>query len=215
MNKIIYPYSIFKNGEIKTKVALEHDLYDYKVYAGHHEITVQKGKCVYFLSKDKDEAHLLRGPKKVTSYHMATVIHGYMPPNRSASLVAATFLPYINGCSTRQIFTPERTGDPTLQMLYMPPHSSEQEHHIHSTVRVVYVLSGRGRSVIGMNKKHHIEILETGMTLVLESMCPHHFETDEEHLVVVPLHIFSSSGNLEFQHPMFTGTHLIGGSKEI
>jgi hypothetical protein len=40
-------------------------------------------------------------------------------------------------------------------------------------------------------------------------MCPHHFETGAEALLCIPLHIFSSAGRQELDHPMLSGTHLI------
>jgi len=40
-------------------------------------------------------------------------------------------------------------------------------------------------------------------------MCPHHFETGPDPLVCLPLHIFSSTGSRELDHPMVHGTHLI------
>jgi len=190
--------------------AREQDLYFYTVYAGRHELTVERGDCVFYLSEDKQEAFLRRGPFKLTSPWLATVIRGYMPENKSSGLRTQANLPYVNGCATRQVFPPERLGDPTLQWLDIPPYSSEQAHHIHSTVRVVYVLSGHGTSVVGMNQQQLRTELYPGQIVVLEKMCPHHFETADERLIVVPLHVFSSVGALENAHPMFQGTYLIG-----
>lgn len=183
------------------------DLYFYRVYLGAHEIQVERGDCVYYLAQDRVTAHVRRGPVTLSSPWLATVIRGYMPENKSCGLSTRTTLPYINGCSTRQIFPPERPGDPTLQLLDMPPGSSEQSHHIHSTVRVVYVLSGRGRCITGLDTRKSVRELYPGQTIVLEKMCPHHFETDDERLIVMPLHVYSSIGQQEFSHPMFNGTY--------
>lgn len=188
--------------------AKDHDLYFFTSYIGQHEIAIEKGDCAYFLSEDKRTAYLQRGPETIKSTHVATVIRGYMPENKSCEIVTRTNLPYVNGCSTKQIFPPDRLGDPTLQLLDIPPYSSEQAHHIHSTVRVAYVVSGTGRSIVGMNDKNVIEDLYPGKVVVLEKMCPHHFETDGEHLIVLPLHVYSSIGAMENNHPMFNGTHM-------
>lgn len=145
----------------------------------------------------------------IHSRHMATVIRGYMPEDKTTTIHQGTTLPYVNGCSTKQLFTAERPGDPTLQLLYMPPHTTEQAHHIHSTARVVYVLSGRGTSIVGIDSKIIRQTLVPGMVCVLEPMCPHHFETKDEPLMCIPLHIYSSVGRQEWNHPMFHGTHLI------
>ena len=186
------------------------NLYFFTTYVGTHEVTVTRGDCVFWLSDDLETATLNRGPTQITSRHLATVVRGYMPEDRSTTMHQGTTLPYVNGCSTKQLFPPERLGDPTLQLLYMPPHTTEQVHHIHSTVRVVYVLRGGGISVVGTAQHSTRQELVPGMTCILEPMCPHHFETGVEPLVCIPLHVFSSSGSSELDHPMFRGTHLVG-----
>lgn len=206
--KSLFGVQYFEPGENTVIEAKEDDLYFFTSYVGKHSISLEKGDCVYFLSKDKKTAYLNRGPKKIESYHIATVIRGYMPENKSCEIVTKTNLPYVNGCSTKQVFAPDRLGDPTLQILDIPPFSSEQAHHIHSTVRVAYVISGTGRSIVGMNDKNVCEDLYPGKVVILDKMCPHHFDTNSEHLIVLPLHIFSSIGALENNHPMFNGTHM-------
>jgi mannose-6-phosphate isomerase-like protein (cupin superfamily) len=185
------------------------NLYYYKTYVGTHEVVAEAGDCVYYLGPDGRSAWLRRGPIRVESNHLATLIRGYMPDDKWTAIEQGTTLPYVNACSTKQLFPPERPGDPTLQLLYMPPHTAEQAHHIHSTVRVVYVQSGRGTSVVGIGDHIVRNELVPGMVCILEPMCPHHFETGNEHLACIPLHVFSSTGRLEFDHPMKQGTHLI------
>lgn len=190
--------------------AREQDLYFYTLYAGAHTISVERGDSVFYLSQDKQEAILKRGPVDIASPWLATVIRGYMPENKMSGLSTQANLPYVNGCATRQVFPPERLGDPTLQLLDMPPYSSEQVHHIHSTVRIVYVLQGHGWCHVGINKHSFKTELFPGQIILLEKMCPHHFETESERLIVLPLHVFSSVGALEKAHPMFHGTYQIG-----
>ena len=48
----------------------------------------------------------------------------------------------------------------------------------------------------------------SGKVCILDKMCPHHFETDDKPLVVIPLHVWSSVGPSETNHPMFNGTHM-------
>ena len=50
--------------------------------------------------------------------------------------------------------------------------------------------------------------LTPGTVVILDKMIPHHFSTDEEGLIVLPIHIFSST-SLENNHPMFAGTHKV------
>jgi mannose-6-phosphate isomerase-like protein (cupin superfamily) len=185
------------------------NLYYYRSFIGPHEVAVETGDCVYYLADDARSAMLRRGPTRIASRHLATVIRGYMPEDKSTTFHQGTTLPYVNGCSTKQLFPPERPGDPTLQLLYMPPYTTEQVHHVHSTVRVVYVVSGRGVSVVGLGDHCVTHRLSHGMVCVLEPMCPHHFETDSEPLLCIPLHIFSSTGRQELDHPMLHGTHLL------
>ncbi len=197
------------------RTARDWDLYYYTTYSKEflkdNEIHVQRGDCVYYIIGDI--AHVKRGPftLKDSNADIATVVRGYNPDSRTASIYqVSTTLPYVNGCSTKQIFPPERPGDPTLQLLRIPPYSAEQAHHIHSTTRVVYVYKGRGVSVVGMEQKTIRTLLVPGMICILDPMSPHHFETPfGEELVVVPLHIWSSPGSIEYNHPMFNGTHLM------
>ncbi|MCB9026212.1 MAG: cupin domain-containing protein [Bdellovibrionaceae bacterium] len=209
MNKEVKSF-YFNQGEKKTYEAQSDNLYFYKAFIGHHSVEISLGDCAYWIDKSNELVHLTRGPCTIDSAHMAVVVRGYMPENKTSSVITTTTLPYINGCSTKQIFPPDRVGDPTFQMLHMPPHTSEQAHHIHSTVRVVYVLSGEGYSLVGMDPKNLKETkLTPGMVCILEPMCPHHFRTENNSLRVLPLHVFSSVSSLEYNHPMFNGTHTV------
>ena len=187
-------------------------MYYFKTFIGNQKerINVEFGDCIYFFSEDLKEVSLKRGPCKIQSMHCATIIRGYMPSEMTVSLEGITVLPYVNGCSTRQLIAPPRPGDPTLQLLKIPPYSAEQAHHIHSTVRIVYVTEGKAKSVVGMEGMTVDHELIPGTVCILDPMCPHHFETPYgEHVKVVPLHIFSSVGGLEAMHPMFNGTHMM------
>ena len=188
----------------------EHDMYRFDAYHGVNSVEVESGDCAFTVDEELSIASLIRGPVDFPSPHVTVVVRGYAPANKWASLEGGMILPYVNGCSTRQVFPPERPGDPTLQLLTIPPYSSEQAHHIHSTVRVVHVLKGRGFSVVGMNDMTIRQELLPGMTVVLEKMCPHHFETEGDALVVMPVHVWSAPPNgIENNHPMFNGTFLM------
>jgi mannose-6-phosphate isomerase-like protein (cupin superfamily) len=185
------------------------DLYFFRAFVGKQTIRVEQGDGLFTLNEDIKEASFRRGPIDLESLHFSVLVRGYSAPDKRVSLRERTYLPYVNGCSTRQIIPPERPGDPTLQMLYLPPHSSEQAHHIHSTARVVYVLKGSGTCVVGMEKSIRKTALKSGMVCILERMCPHHFETDESELLVLPVHVWSSVGGSEYNHPMYNGTFLL------
>ncbi len=206
--KQLYGVEYISVGINKVIEAMEDDLYYFRTFIGKHNITLEKGDSVFYLSEDETTAYIKSGPASIATSHIATVIRGYMSEDKSTTITRKTSLPYVNGCSTKQVFPPERLGDPTLQLLDIPPYSVEQAHHIHSTVRVVYVISGNGRSIVGMPSNFVTEVLYPGKTIILQKMCPHHFETGGDHLIVLPLHVFSSVGNIENNHPMFNGTHL-------
>jgi quercetin dioxygenase-like cupin family protein len=182
------------------------DLYAYKAYIGSHGITVEEGDSVLTISA-RSQAEWISGPITITSSMLAVVIRGYQCGNKMCMLDQNVNLPYINGCATRQIFPPERIGDPTMQQLTIPPYTSEQAHHIHSTPRVVYVHSGKGWSIVGQSNNTEETELLPGMVCILNPMSPHHFRTENESLTVIPIHVWSSTpGSLESNHPMFNGT---------
>jgi len=205
----LYGADYYNPGTSKVIESPEEDLYFYRAFIGKHSIRLEKGDCLFHLSGDALIAGLDRGPLEIQSDRFAVLVRGYMPDRKTCEIRASTNLPYVNGCSTKQIFPPERPGDPTLQMLTIPPHSSEQAHHTHSTARIVYVLEGRGVSVVGMEGLTAREELYPGKVVILRKFSPHHFETGDAWLTVLPVHVFSSIPQ-EFSHPMFHGTHIIG-----
>ena len=186
----------------------QNDLYSYTVYVGEQIVDVEIGDSAWYYRFMNGGWHgnVKRGPDKINSDKLCVVIRGYSCPNRSVEILG-TNLPYINGCSTESLLPPIRLGDPTMQLLHMPAGSSEQEE-IHSTARVVYILDGYATCVYGLGKSRKEIGIEKGNVLLLEKMCPHHFVTEEEALVCSPLHIWSSVGAVEKNHPMFNGTYL-------
>lgn len=207
MSDQLYGVHYFDSETIDTYESGTDQLYFFQVFTGHQKVGVQKGDCIYYFNEDLKTATVRKGPCQVDSHHLATIIRGYMHPNAQCSLEGVTTLPYVNGCSAKQIFPPIRLGDPTLQYLKVPPHSKEQQHHIHSTYRVVLILKGTGNSIVGLEGQSMRTKLKPGTICIFEPMSPHHFETDtDEELIAAPLHIYSSVGNTEKSHPMFNGT---------
>lgn len=199
--------SNFYLNETRTVESSPHDLYQYCIYIGKHSIVTQKSNSYWYIKDNTVQCY--SGPSiAFDSLTMCVEIFGYTPESRSSTFGKFTDLPYINGCSSKQLINPVRPGDPTWQMLYIPPFTSEQAHHIHSTARVVYVHSGKGLSHVGSAGNTTQHVLQPGMVVVLDKMIPHHFSTTDEPLVVLPLHIFSSTTE-EHDHPMFRGTYRI------
>lgn len=184
------------------------DLYQYKVYIGNHNIQTNATSSYWYLDGDTTVSETGNG-ELLTSNEMCVEIYGYTPETRTSTFNRGTDLPYINGCSTKQLITPVRPGDPTFQMLYMPPHTSEQAHHIHATPRVVYVARGHGKSIVGTPESQEEYTLSPGAVIILGKMTPHHFKTANEELLVLPIHIFSTIASAEFDHPMYNGTHKV------
>lgn len=207
INTLYWAY-YYDEGSHNIHTSLESDLYTYQAYIWTHDISIEKWDCLFFLSADEKTFFLERWAKNVSIKNFWVLIRGYQNGSKSSS-IDATNLPYVNGCSTREIFHPERIWDPTAQLLIIPPHSAEQAHHIHSTVRVAYILSGRGYSIVWMEGAHIQTELRPGMMVVLDKFAPHHFITEDEKLVVLPIHVFSSPWKIENNHPMYNGTYLI------
>lgn len=201
----LYGAFFWEAGENAINESRKNDLYHYKTYIGEHTIKVENGDSIIYLGSDKKCAYWESHERVVVSDHFAVVIRGYTRGNSGTELGWNVNLPYVNGCATKQIFHPERIGDPTFQQLTIPPHTSEQKHHIHPTTRAVYVLSGSGYSIVGQSDNTIETPLKEGMVCVLDPMCPHHFRTEDEFLTVLPVHIFSSTAWDE-NHPMFNGT---------
>ena len=190
----------------KPQVIKGKGLYAHTIYTGKQSVEVEEGDTAWVVYSNT--AVVIPGPTTVDSERMCVVIRGYVCPKRSTDINGSdTNLPYINGCSTDQLIHPIRPGDPTLQKLTIPPYASEQKHHIHSTPRIVYVYEGIGESIVGM-KGEDKYLLEVGDVIILDKMEPHHFETKEKSLTVIPLHVYSSTP-LEHQHAMKVGTHEI------
>lgn len=184
------------------------ELYQYRVYVGLNEIQTIPQSSYWFI--DGNMAVSTTGDGNViTSQSMCVEIFGYTPETRTSTFSRGTDLPYINGCSTKQLINPVRAGDPTFQMLYMPPNTAEQAHHIHATARIVYVAKGTGRSIVGSAKQSKEYELNQGDVIILDKMVPHHFETDDSELLVLPIHVYSSVASEDHNHPMFIGTHKI------
>lgn len=186
----------------------ENDLYQYRVYVGDNTITTSKRNSYWYI--DGETAYCKTGDgTSLISKKMCVEIFGYTPETKSSTFTKGSELPYVNGCSTKQLIPPGRPGDPTFQLLYIPAYTSEQVHHIHATPRVVYVAKGNGESIVGTSAHKEIHALTEGDVIILGKMVPHHFATQSDTLVVLPVHVFSSIGSEEFNHPMFNGTHRV------
>lgn len=184
------------------------DLYQYNVFIGKQNISVNSRNSYWYINHATAICYTPTLAKTIGIDEFCVEIFGYTPEERQSTFLRGTDLPYVNGCSTKQLIPPARPGDPTFQYLLIPAGCSEQQHHIHATPRVVYVAEGNGTSVVGMGSNAKEYPLNPGDVIILGKMVPHHFETKDKDLVVLPIHIFSS-GPSEYNHPMFNGTHKV------
>lgn len=181
------------------------DLYSYRVHVGKHSTVIDDGDSGWTLSEDK--ATVAPGRASMSG-DLTVVVRGYTPPKRFAQINMQTHLPYVDGCSSSNLLPPLRPGDPCVQLLRIPAGCSEQRHHIHTTPRVVRVVGGRGKMYEGIGDRVTQRDLTPGATVLIDAMEPHHFTAEDEDLVVVPIHIWSSVAG-EGLHPMRFGTHEI------
>ena len=213
----IYGVRYWQAGEVDIYESPPNDTYVYTGYIGAQEVTVPNGASAWtteLLEDGTAKSRILAGPTEFFSKNFTVVIYGRREDEQSRTLrPSSTVLPYVNGCSTKQVFAPDRPGDPTLQYLHIPPFSAEQAHHIHPTVRAVLVWQGHGTSIVGMDDNVVREELKPGMVCILEPMCPHHFETPfGVNLEVLPVHVYSTVPGSEANHPMFNGTFVMSQS---
>jgi quercetin dioxygenase-like cupin family protein len=201
-------FKIINSSQSKIVDCGESELYQHKIYIGNHNIVTSKRNSYWYI--DDTTVYCKSGDDGIlASKKMCVEIFGYTPENKSSTFNKGSELPYINGCSTKQLINTVRPGDPTFQLLYIPKGTSEQAHHIHATARIVYVAKGSGQSIVGTSDSNETYDLNEGDVIILGKMVPHHFKTIDDSLMVLPMHIFSSIGSEEFNHPMFNGTHTV------
>lgn len=112
---------------------------------------------------------------------------------------------YIDHCQNTVLVPPARLGDPVLNLLVFPP-QIQQTMHIHPSIRLGAVFSGRGTCVSAVGK---IE-LEPGSVFLLDSGEPHCFHSGSEKLIVIAYHPESGSGPTDSDNPMLNRTILRG-----
>lgn len=113
-------------------------------------------------------------------------------------------LSYIDGCSNSVIVPPPRNGDPCLNYLYFPP-GIMQTRHTHPSIRLGYVLSGKGKAHLP-NKDVD---LNAGDVFLLERHALHNFSTSSnESMSLVVFHPDSESGPTDEFNPMKSRTYI-------
>jgi hypothetical protein len=117
---------------------------------------------------------------------------------------------YIDGCSDSLLIYPPRQGDPSLNALYFPPNVN-QTFHIHPSLRLGTVISGKGYACIRSNNSPNGEEeipLTPGTVFCIEERELHRFRTADESMVVVAFHPDGDWGPTDHNHTMLNRTYL-------
>jgi quercetin dioxygenase-like cupin family protein len=112
-------------------------------------------------------------------------------------------LRYIDGCTDTLLVCPPRLGEPCLNHLHIPPHTS-QSQHTHPSERIGVILRGRGEC----RTPDGVYSLTPGMGWRIPTGCLHSFYTEDESLDVVAWHPDSDFGPTDENHPMINRTFL-------
>ena len=117
-------------------------------------------------------------------------------------------LAYIDGCTDSVLVAPVRRGDPCLNLLHLPP-GTTQTDHTHPSLRVGLVVEGRGRCVLAAASEEGEQVvaLAPGTVFVLAPDTVHRFETDaRDGVLLMAWHPDSDSGPSDDDHPMLNRT---------
>lgn len=110
-------------------------------------------------------------------------------------------LRYIDGCTDSLLIPPVILGDPCLNLLHIPP-QTHQTRHVHPSIRLGTILSGRGTCVTPEGDT----ALEPGMIFMIRTGGQHSFHTADEALRVLAWHPDSDFGPTHEDHPMINRT---------
>jgi quercetin dioxygenase-like cupin family protein len=151
-----------------------------------------------------DAAHIEGGSGVVitTAHHRGFFMVG-------GPVEAGGRLRYIDGCTDSVLVAPIRRGDPCVNLLHLPP-GTTQSDHIHPSVRVGLIVAGQGRCVLSGGDE--VEALEPHTIFVLAPNTVHRFETDpHDGLLLMAWHPDSDIGPTDDDHPMLNRTLFADG----
>ncbi len=114
-------------------------------------------------------------------------------------------LSYIDGCSDSLLISPVVWGDPCLNLLYLPP-GTTQTAHTHPSCRLGMIASGAG---VCKTPAGDID-LQPGLVFNIAPDALHSFHTSAEPLRVIAWHPDSDFGPEQRNHPMINRTLIDG-----
>ena len=116
-------------------------------------------------------------------------------------------LHYIDGCSDTLLIPPTIKGDACLNLLYLPP-GTTQTMHTHPSFRFGMIVDGSGFCDDGTDP----EPLHSGKIFFIAPNGKHRFRTMDEPLRVIAFHPDSDFGPHHDDHPMINRTMVNGAS---
>lgn len=119
-------------------------------------------------------------------------------------------LHYINGCTDTLLVPPVRKGDPCLNHLHFPAHST-QTPHTHPSVRVNVVYRGSGVCLVPEDEEQRVDLV-SGYVFVMKTDTLHSFNTENDSMDVITFHPDSNIGMTDDNHPMINRTIVDGVS---
>lgn len=116
-------------------------------------------------------------------------------------------LAYIDGCSDSLLIPPVVAGDPCLNLLYLPPGTTQTEH-THPSCRLGMIASGTGWCKTPTETFR----LQPGIVFQIAPHALHSFHTRDDSLRVIAWHPDSNFGPTNDNHPMINRTMIEGVS---
>ena len=129
--------------------------------------------------------------------------HGFLGlPLLLGQAEATGRLSYVDGCSDTILAYPARSGDPSLNFLYIPSHV-QQTSHLHPTLRLGFVVDGEGLAET-ISGEH---ALKKGDSFYIQEHEIHRFKTSNQSLSVVAFHPEGDFGPKDNDHMMINRSY--------
>jgi len=116
-------------------------------------------------------------------------------------------LRYIDGCSDSLLISPVTMGDPCLNLLHLPPRTTQTEH-VHPSCRLGMIVGGEGVCRTPQSDTQ----LAVGDVFSIPPNALHSFHTTSNTLQVIAWHPDSDFGPTNADHPMINRTIINGVS---
>jgi quercetin dioxygenase-like cupin family protein len=116
-------------------------------------------------------------------------------------------LVYIDSCSDSLLVYPPRMGDPSLNLLKFPA-GTKQSYHIHPSIRLGLVVSGKGYACIKKAYEEEQIELKPGTMFCIKEREQHRFVTTSQEMTVIAYHPDGDWGPTDHNHTMLNRTYI-------